>query len=90
MYLKKYKWLNDGKVGVRTWSVLFSGLVVIVSITLLLFLYTQNLLKERLEERIQAIVSTAVVSISPSDIESSLKKDSNSEVVQKKTCYLFS
>jgi signal transduction histidine kinase len=84
MYLKKYIWLNDGKVGVRTWSVLFSGLVVIVSITLLLFLYTQNLLKERLEERIQAIVSTAVVSISPSDIESSLKKDSNSEVVQKK------
>lgn len=52
----------------RTFLALIGSAILTALITFILYNFTQNLLKERLLERILAIASTAAVEIDPSDV----------------------
>lgn len=67
MKINFHKFLARSEV--RTVSILIVFIVLATSIAFVLFKYTENLLKERLQERLISIVSTAATQIDPDDVE---------------------
>jgi signal transduction histidine kinase len=66
--MQKNKYISDRSTKIRSIFVLVVSGLMVAGITYLLYSYTQNLLIERLKERIIAIASTAATQISPDEV----------------------